>query len=150
MKCAGSVDQRTGGKRRYAIDFSPNVIVFYDFFQQQVKISITGQQYHNVHVFCRVHDVNSDANVPIALGGAVAALYIGFEFDGKADLLEGVLKFVLFVVVSFDGVRGRADDISLRTDAFPEFPVVKLTAIGLSGGVINVLYVDKNRNFFHG
>lgn len=65
-------------------------------------------------------------------------------------MFKGVLKFDLLVVVAGDGVGGGADDLALITDTVLEFAVVKLAPVGLSSGVVDVLHVDEEGDFFHG
>jgi len=75
-------------------------------------------------------------------------LNIGFESYCEADLLERILEFALIVVVTLNGIRGGRHTLTLRTEVLPKFSVIKLATIGLARGVINVLYIDKNGNFF--
>lgn len=149
MEDGGGFNEVIGGERRYAIDFRTHTIVFFDFFQQQAEIAVTRQQYDGVNIFRQGHDINGYTHVPIAFGGAVAALDIGFEFYRKADLLEGILKFELFFIAPMNGIGNRRNNLAFRADTLPELLVVKLAAISFASRVINVLHIGKERDFFH-
>jgi hypothetical protein len=64
-------------------------------------------------------------------------------------MFEGVLEFDLFVVAALCCIRGSRNDLAPGADALPESAVIELATIGLAGGVINILDIDKNGNSFH-
>ena len=146
---AGGIDKRVGCECRYAIDFSTDGIILFDFFHQQVEVSISRQQHNGINVFCRVHHINGNANVPVALGGAITPLNIGFELYREADVFEGILEFELLVIISMDGIGGCRNDLPFSADSLPEFSIIKLATIGVTGGVVNVLHIGKNCDFLH-
>ena len=113
------------------------------------EVAIAGEQYHGVDLLRQLHNVNRNAHVPVALGGSVTALDVGFEFDAEADLLERILEFQLFVEAAMNGIGGCGNNLAFGADALPEFPVVELATIGLAGRVVDVLHIDKNSDGFH-
>jgi len=64
-------------------------------------------------------------------------------------VFESILEFELVLVTAMNGIRGGRNNLAFRTYSLPKLPVIKLATIGLASGVINVLYIDKNGNFFH-
>ena len=74
---------------------------------------------------------------------------VGFELYREADVFEGILELELLVIISLDGIGGGRNDLPFSTDSLPEFPVIKLAAIGITGGVVNVLHIGKNCDFIH-
>jgi hypothetical protein len=67
-----------------------------------------------------------------------------------ADVFECILEFDLLVIIAMRCIGDGRNDLSFSAYSLPEFPVIELATIGLPGGVINILYIDKNGNSFHG
>jgi hypothetical protein len=82
-----------------------------DAFEQHVEVTVAGGQHDFVDVVGGVHDVEGDAHVPVALGRAVAALDVGFEFHGEAEVAQDLLELLLFAVAAIDGVGVGLDDL---------------------------------------
>ena len=83
---AGGIDERVGGQRGHAVDFGADPVVPSDLVQQQVEVSVTGQQYDGIDAWCDFQHIDGNADVPVTLGGAVAALDIGLEFYREANV----------------------------------------------------------------
>jgi len=96
-----------------------------------------------------VHDVDGDAHVPVALGRAVAALDVGLELHGKAQVAQDLLELLLLAVTTVDGIGIRLDDLPARADVSPQGGVVEVAAIRLAHGVVEVLYIGEHCNFLH-
>ena len=58
----------------------------------EVEVAIAGRQHGHVNLFCELDHVESDAHVPVTLGGAIASLNEGLELHVKADGLEDLLE----------------------------------------------------------
>ena len=96
-----------------------------------------------------VHDIDGDPHVPVALGRAIAALDIRFEFHGKTEIAQNLLELLLFAVTPIDGVGIRLDNLPALADIGPQGGVVEVATISLAHGVIEVLYIGEHRDFLH-
>jgi len=67
----------------------------------------------------------------------------------EANLFEDFLEVKLFLITTMDSISKRTNNFTLTADTLPEFTVIKLPGIGLPGGVIDVLHIDKYSDFFH-
>jgi len=65
-----------------------------------------------------------------------------------ASKIQWSLGFELLFIATTDGIGDCRNNNSFRTDSLSKFPVIKLVVIGLARGLINVLYVGKNSNYF--
>lgn len=149
MKDIGGIDQRIGGEGRDPIDFGADGVILFDLPQKQIEVTVTREQYNSVGRFGGLQDVDGNTDIPIPFGGAVAALDIGFELNLKANVPQGILKFTLIIIVPRNRIGAGCHNLTLSADALPKFAVIKLAAIGLAGGVVDVLHIHKNRDFFH-
>ncbi len=61
---------------------------------------------------------------------------------------EGILKLQLLFITAIDSIGDGGYDQPLVFDFLPEFAVIKLASIGMARGVIDILNINKNRNFF--
>jgi hypothetical protein len=64
-------------------------------------------------------------------------------------VLEGILEFQLLVVAAMRCIGSCGNDLACSAQLLPEFAVVELAAIGLAGGVVDVLHIGKNSNPVH-
>lgn len=96
-----------------------------------------------------LHDIDGDTHIPIALGTAIAALNERLQLDLKTHILERILKFDLFVILAFDRIGIRIDNLALGADLLPQRPIIELAGISLTRGVIDILHVGKNGDSFH-
>jgi hypothetical protein len=62
---------------------------------------------------------------------------------------QRILKLLLAIVATVGGVRGGLANLAQLANGFPQLSVIKLAAISLPSGVINILNVGKKGNFFH-
>ena len=63
-------------------------------------------------------------------------------------MFERALKLVLLLITCVNSISISHDDIALMADMLPKAAVIKLAGVGLSSGVVNVLHINKNSNFF--
>jgi len=56
----------------------------------------------------------------------------------------------LLVVIALGGVGSGRGDFTLGADLLPQFSIIKLSTIGIAGGVVNILDVDKIAILFMG
>jgi len=92
MILAGSMNQRISSKRRHPVDLHCSGIFQRYFFHQHIKIAVTGEQYHNIHSFCRLKCINGNTNIPVSLGRTISTLDKGLQFHPETDMLKGFLK----------------------------------------------------------
>ncbi|AJR08262.1 putative beta-lactamase HcpA [Photobacterium gaetbulicola Gung47] len=143
------VYQRGCRQARDTVDLNVNAIFALDLINQEVKVSITRQQNDPVDIRCMLHNVQGDPDIPITLRGAITALDKGFEFDVKADTSKDILELALFFVTTMNGIGISRDNLSALGGFGPKGIVIKVTTIGVFDGVVDVLHIDKNSDFFH-
>ena len=117
--------------------------------QQQVEITVARGQHHFVDIGRRVHDVDGDTHVPVALGRAIAALDIRFEFYDKTEVAQDLLKLLLLAVTPVNRIGIGLDNFAALADISPQGGVIEMAAIGLANRVLKVLHIREDRNFFH-
>ena len=64
-------------------------------------------------------------------------------------MLQCILELELPLVSRVDRVGIGNDDLSTHANFFPKFAIVKLATIDLSGGVVNILDINKYSNPIH-
>jgi hypothetical protein len=75
-------------------------------------------------------------------------LYIGLQLYRKTCAFQGLLKTQLLIVTLVDRIGVGQDNFALLADQLPEPSIIELAAKLVSGGVIDILYIGKYRNFF--
>ena len=83
------------------------------------------------------------------VGQAIAELNSQRFFAERKDWLVKTFSLTKKPVVTMGGISRCRNDFPFSTYSLPEFPVIKLAAIGVTGGVVNILHIDKNGDIFH-
>ena len=63
-------------------------------------------------------------------------------------MTQRVLELALLIVGAVNRIGGGLHNITLMLQLLPEAAVIKLPAVGLAAGVIDVLHIDKYSDFF--
>ena len=95
MIAARGLDEGVGGEAGHAVDLGPGPEALLDAAHEEVEIPIAGEQDQGLHLGRDLQDIDGDADIPVALGGAVAALDVGLELDLEADVAQGLLELLL-------------------------------------------------------
>ena len=62
-------------------------------------------------------------------------------------MFKCALKFELAFITAMGGIGLGDDDLSLFAQLLPESPIIELATIGFTGGVVDVLDIDKDGYF---
>lgn len=107
MKFRCCCNEGIRGQSADAVYNGSRAVIALDFFEQQIEVAIAGEQHDDVDGLRCLQDINCNADVPIALRGAVAALDEGFEFYVEADMSQRILELALARITPVSRVSGR-------------------------------------------
>ena len=74
---------------------------------------------HLIDIGRNIHDVDGDTHVPVALGRAIAALDVGFEFYRETEVAQDLLKLLLFAVTPVNRISVGLDNFTELADIGP-------------------------------
>lgn len=75
-------------------------------------------------------------------------LDVGFQFYCEIEVVQNLLKLLLMWVVVVDGVGIGFDDVFVVSDVCLQGGVVEMVVVGLVYGVVEVLYIGEDSDFF--
>lgn len=117
--------------------------------QQQVEIAIAGRQHDDVGTGGGFDHIQGDAHIPVAFGGAVAALDVRLQLHLKTNGAQDILELFLLFVAAPDSVGTRLHHLPPGSRLRPKTVVVKAAPVGVAGGVVDVLHIHKQADPLH-
>ena len=81
-------------------------------FNQNIEVPVTRDQNDFIYCVTFQQGIYGDSDIPVTLGRTICALNKWFEFYGKSNGTQDVLKLVLFAVSAVDRIGKCFDDFS--------------------------------------
>ena len=131
------------------IDGRSTAVVCFNF-RWQLELGFRHGQDQGVALLCCFVGVESNTHIPVGLGGAIHAVEYRLQFYLKANGPQDVLELHLLFIAAVRSVGPGPHQFTLLGGLSPKLVVVKASFIGLSAGVVNVLHIDKDADFFQG